>query len=96
VTDRRRWFSGGLGGEEVKPGFTQSVSVFMIKIMGIFHYLDGFQMMRSAEATIQAPAAKTQGLKRFRVRFSAGTQLSLQSFFCSFPRLLQVNTGVVP
>jgi hypothetical protein len=62
VTAGRRRFSGGLGGEELKPGFTQSVSVFTIKIMGIFHYFHGFLMMRKAEATHQAPAAKTQGL----------------------------------
>lgn len=28
--------------KEVKPSFTQSVSVFTVKIMGVFCYLDGF------------------------------------------------------
>lgn len=29
-------------GEEVKPSFTQFVSVFNVKIMGVFCYFDGF------------------------------------------------------
>jgi hypothetical protein len=32
----------GLKGEEMKPGFTQSAAIFMIKIMGLFFYLRGF------------------------------------------------------
>jgi hypothetical protein len=32
----------GLKGEEVKPDFTQSTSIFMIKVMRLFFYVKGF------------------------------------------------------
>jgi hypothetical protein len=37
-----RWFIGGFEGEEAKPGFTQSVSVFTVKVVGVFCYFSGF------------------------------------------------------
>jgi hypothetical protein len=37
VVVRYRWFTGEFGGKEMKPGFTWSLSVLMVEVMG-----DGF------------------------------------------------------
>jgi hypothetical protein len=42
MTVGQRWFSGGFGREQVKPGFIKSASIYTVKIMGAFCYFSDF------------------------------------------------------
>lgn len=40
-----RAFTGGFGGDELKPDFNPSVSIFTIKVMGVYCYFSGYQLV---------------------------------------------------
>lgn len=40
-----RALTGGFGGDELKPDFNLSVSIFTIKVMGVYWYFSGYQLV---------------------------------------------------